>query len=208
MGNVPEPEPDELLERAREGENESLGRLLESSRNYLTLLARLQIDRRLQGKADASDVVQDTFLAAHRDFEQFRGSTEQEFLAWLRQVLVYRLSNLVRRFLGTQRRDVRLERQLDDELDRSSQMAQAFMLSQSSPSGKAFRRERAVLLADALGRLPAEYREIVILHHLEGLPFPQVAERMGRSVGSAEKLWVRALAALRHSLGGHANGLA
>jgi len=208
VGNHPEPEPEELLERARKGERESLGRLLESYRNYLMLLARLQIDRRLQGKVDTSDVVQDTFLAAHRDFGQFRGSTEQEFLAWLRQVLVYRLANLMRRFFGTQRRDVRLERQMDDELDRSSQMAQAFILSQTSPSGKASRREQAVLLADALKRLPAEYREVVVLHHLEDLTFPQVAERMGRTVGSVEKLWVRALAALRHSLGGQANGLA
>jgi RNA polymerase sigma-70 factor (ECF subfamily) len=86
-------------------------------------------------------------------------------------------------------------------------MAQAFMLAQSSPSGRAIRREQAVLLADALKRLPAEYSEIVILHHLEELTFSEVAERMGRSVGSIEKLWVRALAALRHSLGGGSNGL-
>jgi RNA polymerase sigma-70 factor (ECF subfamily) len=112
----------------------------------------------------------------------------------------------MRHFLGTQRRDVRLERQLDVELDRSSQMAQGFMLSQTSPSEKASRREQAVLLADALQRLPFEYREVVVLHHLENLTFSEVAGRMGRTAGSVEKLWVRALAALRHSLGGQTNG--
>jgi len=208
VGDVVEPKFEELLHRARGGENESLGHLLESYRNYLTLLARLQIDRRLQGKADTADLVQEVFLAAHRDFGQFRGASEPEFLAWLRRLLAHRIANLVRRFFGTQLRDVRLERQLDDDLDRSSQMAQGFVLSQTSPSERASRRERAVLLADALRRLPADYREIVILHHLEELTFPQVAERMGRSVGSIEKLWVRALAALRRSLGGQAHGLA
>ena len=63
------------------------------------------------------------------------------------------------------------------------------------------RREQAVLLADALNHLPADYREVLILRHLEGLTFPEVADRMGRSLDSVEKLWVRALPRLRRALG-------
>src|SRR5258707_528940 len=115
-------DPDELLHRARCGNGAALGQLLELYRNYLKLLARLQIDRQIQGKVGASDVVQETFLEAHRDFAQFRGTTESELVAWLRQILVTNLANLVRHYRGTQRRDVRLERQLAVELANSSRM--------------------------------------------------------------------------------------
>jgi RNA polymerase sigma-70 factor (ECF subfamily) len=64
------------------------------------------------------------------------------------------------------------------------------------------RREQAVLLADALGRLPADYREVIILRQLEGLSFPEVARHMNRSQDSVKKLWVRGLARLRGALGG------
>jgi RNA polymerase sigma-70 factor (ECF subfamily) len=172
------------------------------------LLARLQIDRQLSGKVDASDVVQDAFLAAQRGFEGFRGSTEQELMGWLRKVLSSRLADQVRRFQGAKCRDVHLERQLDEQLERSSVMAQALASPKTSPSHSASRRERAVLLADALGKLPADYREVIVLHHLEELTFAEVAQRMGRSVGAVEKLWVRALASLRDLLEGQTDGLA
>lgn len=197
--------PEQLLRAARGGDGQALGRLLELYRSYLSLLARLQIDHRLQGKMDASDVTQETFLQAHRSFAEFRGSSEGELLGWLRKILATRLANLVRHFYGTGRRDVRLERQLDEQLDHSSQAAGALALSQTSPSQNAARREQAVLLADALEQLPDDYREVILLHHLEGLTFADAARQMGRSVGSIEKLWVRALATLRRSLGGESH---
>jgi RNA polymerase sigma-70 factor (ECF subfamily) len=202
MAGVEAPDPEQLLRAARGGDGEALGRLLELYRSYLALLARLQIDHRLQSKTDASDVIQETFLQAHRSFGEFRGQSEGELIEWLRKILSTRLANLVRHFYGTQRRDVRLERQLGQELDRSSKVAQALVVSHSSPSQNAARREQAVLLAEALSRLPADYREVIVLHHLEGLTLADTAQRMGRSVGSIEKLWVRALAALRRALGG------
>jgi RNA polymerase sigma-70 factor (ECF subfamily) len=175
---------------------------LELYRNYLDLLARVQIGRRLRQKVDASDLVQETFLKAHRDFAQFRGQGEAEWIAWLRQILALNLAHLVRRYCGTRRRDVRLERDLADDLAQSSQLLdQALVARQSSPSSQAARREQAVLLADALGNLPSDYREVIILSHLEGLSFPEVADRMGRSVNSVKNLWARALARLRSSLG-------
>lgn len=197
------PDPEDLLRQARAGNHPALGRLLELYRNYLKLLARLQIDHRLQGKLDASDVVQETFLEAHRDFAQFRGNSEAELVGWLRQILVSNLANVVRHYRGSRRRDIRLERELAHEVDESSRVLDHGLVArQSSPSQQAVRHEQAVLLADALGRLPEDYREAVILRHLEGLSFPEVALRMGRTVDSVKKLWARALARLRGALGG------
>ena len=78
----------------------------------------------------------------------------------------------------------------------------ALVAAGSSPSQHAARREQALLLAEGLERLPEDYREVLILRHLEGLTFPEVAARMGRTVMSVKKLWARALPALRDSLGG------
>jgi RNA polymerase sigma-70 factor (ECF subfamily) len=190
-----------LLRRARAGDGRALGELLEHYQSYLTLLARLQIGRRLQGKMDPADLVQETFLEAHRHLDRFRGETEESFLAWLRRILATNLAHLVRRYQGTHSRDIRLERQLADELDRSSRALDGgLMADQSSPSHQASRREQAVRLANALDALPEHYREVMILHHLEELSLPQVAVRMGRTVDSVEKLWTRGLVRLRAAL--------
>jgi RNA polymerase sigma-70 factor (ECF subfamily) len=201
MSATDPPDPGQLLRDARTADRSALGRLLELYRNYLALLARLEIGRRLRGKVDESDLVQETFLEAHRHFGRFRGTTEAELMSWLRQILAGVVANLLRRYYGTQRRDVRLERELADDLDRSSQaLGRGLAARQSSPSQQAARREQAVLLADALGRLPAAYQEVIILSHLEGLAFPEVARCMGRSIHSVKNLWARALARLRRSL--------
>jgi RNA polymerase sigma-70 factor, ECF subfamily len=195
--------PEQHLQAADGNEAMDLGSLLESYRNYLLLLARVQLGRRLQGKVDAADLVQETFLAAHRDWERFRGTTEKEFAGWLRQILACRLADLARHYLGAKRRDVRLERQLADEVDQSSgAMTYGLIARQSSPSQHAARREQAALVADALARLPRDYSEVIILRHMEGLSFPAIAKRMGRSIDSVEKRWVRGLARLRRLLGG------
>lgn len=198
-----EVDPGHLLRRAREGDDVALGAVLEQYRAYLALLARLQIDRRFQGKTDPADVVQETFLAAHRAFSRFRGQTEAELAAWLRAILATALADLARRFLRARRRDVRLERELADDLDRSSlALDQALAATTSTPSQLAVRREQGVLLAAALDRLPADYREVLVLHYLEGLAHPDVARRMGRTIDSVKNLWARALGKLRRSLGG------
>jgi RNA polymerase sigma-70 factor (ECF subfamily) len=201
MRKVVDLDSEQLLHRARAGDNPALGQLLELYRAYLAVLARVQIGRRLQAKVDASDVVQEAFLGAYRDFPQFRGTTETEFRSWLRQVLASVLANLVRHYQGTQRRDVRLERQLALELEQSSlNLERSLIAPQSSPSQQAIRREQSVVLAEALGRLPEEWRELLILRHLEGLSFPEVARRLGRTVDSVKKQWPRALAGLRRLL--------
>jgi len=190
-----------LLDLASAGDGPALGVLLQRYHNYLALLARVQLGRRIQGKIDVLDIVQDVSLEVHRKIGMFRGSSEGEFLAWLRQILSGILANQVRRYLGTKRRDIRLERDLWEDLDRSSRsMGGHLAAAQSSPSAQASRREQAVILADAIGGLPPDYREVIILRQLEGLSFPQVAARMGRSEDSVKNLWARALARLRRSL--------
>lgn len=187
-----------LIEEARAGDTSTLGRLLESYRGYLRLLARIEIGRRLQGKVDASDVVQETFLDAHRYFASFRGQVEAQFVHWLREILAGTLANVVRRYFGTQARDVRLEQALAYDLDQSSfALVQILADPHSSPSQHAIQGEQAFLIAGALARLPEDYQTVIVLRHLEGLTFPQVAERMGRSLDSVEKLWLRGLTRLR-----------
>src|SRR5215207_2516444 len=202
MNTNDRPEPVEQLRLARDGDVSALGALLERYGQYLTLLARLQVGRRLQGKVEPADLVQEAFHKAHRDFPSFRGTTEAEFVGWLRQLLVTAVAGQVRRYLGTQQRDVRLEQQLADEIDQSSRaLCGGLAAAQSTPSQQAARREQAVILADALGKLPEHYREVIVLHHLEGLSLSQVASRMGRTPDSVEKLWTRALVQLRGILG-------
>ncbi len=190
----------ELLSLARDGEAEALGALLALYRNYLTLLARTQIQQDLQSKADASDLVQEAFAEAQRGFAQFQGTSEQELMKWLRSILARRIARLVRHY-RTQRRDVRLERQLGLALDQSSlALERALEAEQTTPSRAATRRENAVLLADALEGLAEPYRDVLTLRHLEGLDFDSVAKRMDRTVDSVKNLWSRALAQLRRRL--------
>lgn len=190
-----------LLEQAK-GDEAQLGALLRSYTGYLTLIARAQVGRRLQGKADPDDLVQETFLEAARQFSIFRGTTEAEFTAWLRRILAGRVALLIRKFIGTKGRDVDLERDLVRQVDDSSQQMGAALDGEfTTPSQHASRREQAVLLAEALEKLPLDYREVIALRHIEQLPFSEVAKRMGRTEDSVQKLWVRALKSLRQSLG-------
>ena len=195
--------PTDLLEQARAGNEPALGQLLENFTRYLTLLARVQIGRRLQGKVDADDLVQDTFMDAHRQIAAFRGTTEAEFIAWLRRILAGQLAQTIRRYLGTKGRDAMLERELAVQLDQSGEILdRGLVASQSTPSQHASRREQGVILAEALDKLPRDYREVIILRHLEDLPLVEAARRMGRTEDSVQKLWVRALVSLRKQMGG------
>ena len=209
MMDVEERDTGRLIQQSREGDLAALGQLLDRYRNYLTLLARLQIGPELRTKIAASDAVQETFLQAHRSIGQFRGSTEAELLQWLRSIHASKLANLMRHYLGTQRRNVHLERQLEEDLNRSScAMARVLPGSESTPSQRAARRELSVLLADALAQLPEDHRQVILLHHVEGLSVSEVSRRMGLSRYEVEKLWIRALAALRRAIGGVDHGAA
>jgi len=196
-----DPPSNSLLRRAAAGDESARGRLLEGYRSYLTLLARIQLGRDLQGKVDPSDMVQEAFLEAHRDFRQFHGKTESELLAWLRRLLATSLADQVRRYRGTQRRDPRLERRLATELNQSSQaLERGLLASDSSPSARASRREDGRRLAEALEQLPAEYRDVLLLRHFHGLTFPEIARRLDKTLDGVKNAWLRGLARLRRTL--------
>ncbi|QEL13676.1 sigma-70 family RNA polymerase sigma factor [Limnoglobus roseus] len=198
MGQATETTLAQLLLEAIAGQHVALGPLLEGYRHYLTILARVQLDRALQVKLGASDIVQETFLEAHRDFPHFRGQSVPEFLGWLRQILARNLANQVRRYRQTRSRDIRLEQSIVESLGHSSEhMAATLPAAGLSPVQFAVRDEAAVILANALGQLPPDYRDVLVYRNLEELTFPEVAERMNRSVDSVKKLWVRGLVQLK-----------
>ncbi len=178
---------------AREGESDALSELLASYRNYLRLLAATCIDGAVRGKADASDVVQETLMKAHQNFAKFRGTTELEWISWVRQILVNNLADLHRRF-SLQGRKISRERSLDAALERSSLMLRNLLPAHGpSPSQELQQRELSVILADALAELEPEDREVVILRNLQELDWNEISRRTGRSPDAARMLWTRAL---------------
>jgi RNA polymerase sigma-70 factor (ECF subfamily) len=170
---------------------------LERFREYLGLLARLQLGSRLQGKVDLSGVVQQTLLEAHQALGRFRDQSEDRKAAWLRRILANNLRDEVRK-LGAAVRDVARERSLEAELEESSSRLEAWLAAdQSSPSQQVMRQERLLALADALTQLPPEQRQAVELHHLRGWPLAEVAREMNRSKGAVAALLFRSLKKLR-----------
>jgi RNA polymerase sigma-70 factor (ECF subfamily) len=190
-----------LISGARRGDTSSIGILLQQYRNYLMVLASTQIENRLQPRVSPSDVVQETMLRAHKNFAQFRGTTEGELLAWLRQILVNNLAKFVELHVLAARRDVRREVSIDRigaALEQSTiQLAAMLPAEAKSPSMAVEEREEAVLLADRLAQLPASYRQVLVLRNLQSLPFEEVAKQMDRSVGATRMLWLRAIEKLR-----------
>ena len=194
--------PAQLLQSARAGDDAALGRLLELYRNYLRVVTRSVVQGTLQVRVDPSDLVQETFLKAHRDFGQFVGSSEPELVAWLRQILVRNIADEAK-YHRRNGRDLRRQESLEAALNRSGTTVQEALASPlTSPSARLENRERAVLLADALEKLPPHYREVFILRSLEHIPVEQIAERLGRSPNAVYKLWFRAMAALKRELEG------
>jgi RNA polymerase sigma-70 factor, ECF subfamily len=194
-------DPDLLLSLAKAGCGLALGRLLDRNRDNLTVAARVQVGHRLRVKLDVDDLLQEVSLEAHRNIGHFRGNTEGEFLSWLRRILAAILSNQVRHYFGTRRRDVRRDRPIAGNFGNSSGGWEGRLVApDTSPSQRAVRRERSERLAEAMERLPEVYRRVIDLRHLEGLSFAEVAHRMGRTEDSVKNIWVRAMHRLRDLL--------
>jgi RNA polymerase sigma-70 factor (ECF subfamily) len=176
------------------------GAVLERFRDYLHMLARLQVDPRLRGKLDPSDVVQQTLLQAYQGLESFRGRSEPELAAWLRQILARVLANALRDFRRS-KRDVALERSLEQAVDASSAKLEKWLAAQqSSPSQKAERLEDALRLTQSLALLPEGQREALILQHWQGWSLAQIAAHLDRSPGAVAGLIKRGLKRLRQLL--------
>ena len=191
----------QMLGRARAGNQEDLGRLFEASRSYLGIIARTQMESWMRAKVDASDIVQESLLEAHRDFARFKGTTAAEWLAWLRGILSHNAADVIRQYHGTEKRQARREVSLRRPSDDSS--AGGFVDpadSAESPSQQIMRHESELAVADAIVRLEPDYQEVIVLRNLERLPFDEVAKRMGRSRPAVQMLWMRAIRKLQELL--------
>jgi RNA polymerase sigma-70 factor (ECF subfamily) len=185
---------EQLLREAQAGSREALGQLLQGCRGILHHSASRQLPDDLQAKGDASDLVQETLLDAHQGFEQFRGRTVADLFGWLFQILRTNCLGFVRAFRGRGKREIAREVPLPEQKNGELPLP----ADESSPSSNVARREGAEALREALGQLPPHYREVIQLHHYEGLPFAEVGRRMGYSEEAIRKIWSRALERLAH----------
>jgi RNA polymerase sigma-70 factor (ECF subfamily) len=177
---------------------ESPDRPLESFREYLRLLARMNMDPRLQARIDPSDLVQQTLLKAHEKQDQFRGKTDAERAAWLRAILANQMADALRRF---RRQQGSREQSIEEALDASSARLDAWLAAErSSPSERIVDQERLLEMAEAMARLPEDQRTALELRHLQGLSVPAAAQRMGKSPGAVASLLYRGMKSLRETM--------
>jgi RNA polymerase sigma-70 factor (ECF subfamily) len=179
------------LTGARAGSRESLGRALDSCREHLLRVAERELDPALRAKGGASDLVQETFLEAQRDFAQFEGVSEGELRAWLSRLLFNNVCNFSRRFRETDKRAI--DREVALQRDSSTAGAGGPQAATPSPSTQAMEQELAQALHRALARLPDDYRRVVELRYLEQRSFEEIGRLLSRSPDAARKLWARAI---------------
>jgi RNA polymerase sigma-70 factor (ECF subfamily) len=191
---------DGSLAFAPAGSPEALGAALEAHRRYLLLVAEKELAPDLHAKGGASDLVQETFLEAHRDLAQFRGRSENEFRGWLRRILLHNLGAFARRYRETDIRDVGREIGLSAGSSSGGPSGDPAAAS-ATPSGVVIAQEQSLALHDALHRLPDDYRRVIRLRYDDNLSFEQIGQEIGRSPEAARKLWARAMERLREEFG-------
>jgi RNA polymerase sigma-70 factor (ECF subfamily) len=175
-----------------------VGELLEGCRQYLLVIAEEELGNDLRAKAGASDLVQETFLEAQQGLDQFDGNSRDEFLAWLRQILLHRLAKLCRHYRRTQKRE--LSRECPAFESSQALLDDLYDSEATTPSGHAVRAEQAALVRQAVERLPADYRTVVVLRHRDRLKFSSIAARLDRSTDAVRMLWYRAISRLAQEL--------
>ncbi|WP_246419759.1 sigma-70 family RNA polymerase sigma factor [Aporhodopirellula rubra] len=164
---------------------------------YLRMLARTHMRAAYRAKIGASDIVQQAMLQAVGAIDQFRGGTEAELRAWLRQILVRQICHLDRD-LHRDKRDVRRERSMEQKLAQSSMRLEGLLAAdQATPSQVAIVGENVTALAAAVERLPDGQRQAIELHYLEGLKLAEVAEALGKTTGAVAGLLHRGMKQLR-----------
>lgn len=172
----------------------------ERFRTYLRFLARVQLDRRLQAKVDPSDIVQQSLLQAHQARDQFRGETDGQRAAWLRQILAHVIAHAVRDH-HREKRDVDREVSLSQGIDASSAQLEGWLISdQSGPAQRAVRNERILLVSESLESLPDAQRDAVILRFWHGMSLQEIADELDRTPRAVAGLLQRGLKALRGRL--------
>jgi RNA polymerase sigma-70 factor (ECF subfamily) len=184
------------LRDARDGSNSALGLALDAARKYLLIVASQALDDKLKVKIGASDLVQDTYVCAFRGFGDFRGQTEKEFYGWLMAIMANRLSDRVRHFRKTQRRNI------DCELPPAAvEAAFSRLRDEAATPGTRFianDEQRRVRLA--LERLKEPHRSVLIERTWHGASFSEIGMRIGCSAEAARKTWTRAVYAMEKIL--------
>jgi RNA polymerase sigma-70 factor (ECF subfamily) len=191
-----------LIEGARRGDAEARERLFGLCRTYLGFLARSQVESSLRMKVDASDLVQETMLEAFRDFGRFAGSSQEEWLAWLRRILAHNAADFVRRYRGTAKRQARREVPL--RAGGASTLAPGApepAAPAATPSQEFLRLDAQLRMSAAMAQLAPDYQEVLVLRNLQRLPFAEVAQRMGRSRPAVQMLWMRAIKKMQDAMG-------
>jgi RNA polymerase sigma-70 factor (ECF subfamily) len=202
------PPLDSLVSRARGGQAEALDELLGRYRHFISLLVRARFrGGRMAARVDSSDIVQDVLVRVAGHIETFEGVDQRAWEGWLRRIAEREVLRQVDQHLGAARRDAGRERPAaggggggGGGESPSLVLAGWLEASITSPSLAAVRKERAVLLADALARLPEDYRELLVQRHIEERPFDEIAQRMERSSGALRTMWVRALRKLKEAI--------
>jgi RNA polymerase sigma-70 factor (ECF subfamily) len=199
-----------LLEQARAGDKEALNRLFARHRARLRRMVDLRLDRRLQARIDASDVIQEAYVEVITRLDQYVNHPSYPLFLWLRLIVGERLLKLHRHHLGTQMRDAGLEVSIyRGALPEASSAALAAQLlgKHTSPTQAAVRAERMIRLQEALNTLDAIDREVLSLRHFEELSLAETALSLGIEESAAAKRYIRALKRLKAILASMPGGL-
>jgi RNA polymerase sigma-70 factor (ECF subfamily) len=202
-------ETDRLLHLLAQGEPAEFGKLLERHRGRLRRMVALRLDRRLQGRIDASDVIQEAFLEASSRLPDYLTRPSLPFFLWLRFITGQKLVELHRHHLGAQMRDAGREISLyRGALPETSSAALAAQLlgHDTRPSEAAVRAERKIRLQEALNSMDALDREVLALRHFEQLNNSETARALELTEAAASKRYVRALKRLKEILSGLSGG--
>jgi RNA polymerase sigma-70 factor (ECF subfamily) len=192
--------PDDLLRRAAVGDGEALATLFAHYRDRLKRMVLLRLDRRLQGKIDASDVLQEAYLDLARRAREIGDRPAMPFFLWLRLLTGQRLLAIHRRHFGTRMRDVGQEVALQHGAmpqATSASLAAQLLGRLTSPSLAAVRAEMKLRLQEALNSMDAIDREVLVLRHFEELTNAETAEVLGLQKTAASNRYIRALKRLR-----------
>jgi RNA polymerase sigma-70 factor (ECF subfamily) len=185
-----------LIQRAASGDAVALNELLECHRDRLKKMVRIRLNRRLQGRVDASDVIQDAYLEAARRLPEYLQQPRVPLFLWLRKITSHKLIDVHRRHLLAQARDPGLEVVLgrdDLPVASSDSLAEELLGRFTSPSEAVAREETRLAVQEALAKMSEIDREILSLRHFEDLSNVEAAQELGIEEKTASKRYVRAL---------------
>jgi RNA polymerase sigma-70 factor (ECF subfamily) len=204
------PKTEQLLALAAAGDDVAWGSLLTAEQERLIRMVAFRMDPRLRARIDAADVVQEAFVQASAHREDFFRAPEMPLFLWLRKIVCNKLFELHRHHLGTHMRDANRERPLAASMNWDD-TAEALWLHLSghltSPSVAAVKREARIQLAEALDKMDATDREVLMLRHFEQLTNAEAARIVGIEERAAGKRYLRALVRLRKILSELPGGL-